>query len=573
MGRSFSAYVVLLTWLGFQFCSQRSLQASASIVTCQTSVPAGGTCDRTSNGCSADSLCPAPDYQIGGSYREDVESNDDMHKCPWSRSGPKCHGDPSRPTSIRLANISTELLPFDSGSFSINVSWTLASAGDGGYEVRLLQTERNGQNNRPITLRCLCINSQNYQNFNLRFVHYKYTGDFDMTVAVLPFPVPGNTPRDAIVKEVHFERPRSCGNIPAPVCDMSHYGQVHQNLTVQSSVCNDTKKLAISWAPPIVSPGRSTPLTYYVYIYRLGNSTAEHIFTVSNATGIVVGNLSALTDYSVQLELYGRCSARNLPSDYRSCGNRSSNEVEELASVCNAATPSLVPTPQPTLIVFAVKSTSFSLLLVLIPSFVIVMVVALLISLLIFRWCPSPRPPRPVRDTNQHPQVFVFYSSSTPQKEVTYIQEHIVCPLLQYFEVVTLNDCISGDLPVWIERMVEMSKSVLLVSNKEFCSQWSMEQEHRDPAVNSLRLIVSAAVAQNDVDKFGIVTSPMHTCIPFNSYLENFPVFVLSKSASKSKLEMEKIYQFVTRIPTFQFGTGTTPTTDGPANVAVLQAV
>jgi hypothetical protein len=215
------------------------------------------------------------------------------------------------------------------------------------------------------------------------------------------------------------------------------------------------------------------------------------------------------------------------------------------------------------------------LFLMVIPAVVIGAVIVIVVSLLAWRYRNRESIPVVCKSSYKAYQVFVFYCSTTPQKEVTHIQQHIVCPLLEYFEVVTLSDHVSGDLPVWIEKTIQTSKSVLLVSNQEFYSQWSKmdEQETHDPAINCLSYIISAAVSSHALDKFSFVImkdSAEKNCVPVNSYLENFPVFTLSRSSSKNKQEMEKIYHFVTRIPKFQFSsTGSTPTTEGPVHLAM----
>ena len=554
MEYSVSTYMVLLMWASFHFCSL-SLRASASVVTCV--VPSAGTCGKTSEVCSPDRQCPT--YQLGSVSDKECNSRSCSDECSGNF------------TSIRLTNVSAQLIPYDT-KFSINVSWVITNPGVcGGFEVKV--TQDGGP------FRCKCLRNPGANNFVMRSVDYSPAVERDLEVSVRPYPV-GTYTTDPYGP---FRRPHSCNDIP-PLemeCDLSRYG-LGRDLTVQSTVCNNTKTMEVSWASLVHSAETSVPPTCYVYLYQRGHTTPEHIFVVNNATNITVRNLNKDVRYSVELQLRGHCSSTE--ANYRGCGNHSSS-VQEQPTQCVVPTPSTIrvpPSPTPTTIRVQPSPTPASespstsqahgalWILVVIP--LVVVVVVAVVFLLFKRWRRTHISHRIV-SIKTH-QVCIFYCPTTPQKEIAYIQEHIVCPLLEYFDVVTLNDFTSGDLPAWIQEMMQISKSVLLVSNKEFCLQWSKdEEESQDPVMNCLRYIISAAASSHSLEKFGILTvkeSSKNSCIPINSYLENFPVFTLSRNKSKNEQELKDIYRFVTRIPTFQISsTGTTPTTDGPAHVAI----
>lgn len=562
MEYSVGAYMVLLLmWLGFHLCSL-SLRASASAVTCQ--VQSAGTCSRISEECSSDRRIHCPNYP-----REELGSERECNHKPCDGG---CSGSQ---TTISLSNVSVQLIPYDREDFSINVSWVVNTPGVcGGFKVKVTQDMR--------PFRCKCVSDLSASSYSMLDVKYTHV-ERQMEVSVTPYPA-----ADAIPSfSGRFKRPQSCDDleIPTPeeLCDLSHYGS-SEDFSVESTVCNSTKTMEISWASPVSSDALPT---YYVYLYQHGDTTPEHVFEVNNATSITVHNLNQNIFYSVQLQLHGLCSeAAGLPANYRGCGVRSPSMLEhptECLPTTKVQPSSTQPSPTPNATIEAsslvtnssssvANSSSLDMLLILVVIPAVAIIVGILVIFLLAR--------RWYHDHRSHPavgfkihQVFVFYSPTTPQKEITYIQEHIVCPLLEYFEVVTLNNFTSGDLPTWIERMMQMSKSVLLVSNKEFCLQWSKndEEESHEPTMNCLRYIISAAVSSHSLEKFGILTikESSKNCIPVNSYLENFPVFTISKSKGKSKRELEDIYHFVTHTPTFQFSTGSTPTTEGPAHVAV----
>lgn len=578
-------YMVVL-WLHF------SCQTSAgeSRVTCQSLFP-GGSCQSTSSVCIPASPCI--DYKIGGSLRDNVINNvRDCDRDPTNGDYRRCgYNMYNGTTSTILDSMSAIVVPLDSERFSINISWTLDGVSEdpsyGGYELRLKEVGARSLK------RCHCVD--NALNFDMLFVRYN-NYHIELMVEVLPYPYLSES---AVM--TRFDNPSSCEDIPAS--DIPCSTGLYQNLTVESRACNGTKQLNISWD---IAAGTADSATYYLYLYNSADSsTAELIFTVSDTTMVTIDNLDATRDYSVELQSFGTClEARPSLPDYRGCGTRLSASAtrEEVSLECDvyvttaatqdsttlatAKTSTVTESPQPTnssassvtnstpshtnSTVAPSRPSSLLLSLVLIPLMIIVVVAILILLVLILKY--RGHVPKSVEQipicTKPTYRVFVFYCSSTPAKELEDIQKHVICPLSEYFDVTTPNNYIRGDVSSWLEETVQMSKAILLISDETFCSEWSKKGLDRDPALNCLHHLISAAVSHNGIERFGIITtrdSPKKL-IPFNAYLQLMPVFVMSKS----KLEVTEIYQFVTRYKPFQFSsTGSTPTTEGPEHVAI----
>ena len=315
--------VLLLMWVGFHFCSL-SLRASASVVTCV--VPSAGTCSKTSEVCSPDRQCPT----------DQLESVSDK-ECNFRSCSGGCSGNF---TSIRLTNVSAQLLPYDLENFSINVSWVITNPGVcGGFEVKVTQ------DGHPF--RCKCIFNPSANNFVIRSVTYNLAVERFLEVSVRPFPVVGTYATDPYGP---FRRPHSCYDIPERACDLRRFGS-GIDLTVQSTVCNNTKTMEVSWALLVHSAETFVTPTYYVYLYQHGSTTPEHIFIVNNATNIMVRNLNADVRYSVRLQIRGHCS--NTEANYSGCGNHSLSVLEQptqcqpYAFYPNSIT-EVLPSPTPT---------------------------------------------------------------------------------------------------------------------------------------------------------------------------------------------------------------------------------
>ena len=572
----YAKIVYMMLWLHF------SCQTSAeeSRVTCQSLLPVG-TCQSASSVCTPESPCF--EERIDGAWRDNVNGN--VTECEYhtiSRTYLRCGYET---TSAVLDSVSAIVVPLDSEFFSINISWTLDGVSEdgsyGGYELQLIDVGPN------LIRRCYCVD--NALNFDMLYVRYNSRS----RELVLKVEVRNSV--DTLMTQ--FDYPRSCDDIP--VSDIPCSTGLYQNLTVESCLCNGKKQLNISWD---ITTETTDSATYYLYLHHSANDSM--IFTVNGTTMITIDNLDATVDYSVELQSFGTClEPRPGIPDYKGCGTRLSARAtrEQVSLECDSDV--TTPVTQDSTTSAAVKTTHPSsvtqspspgtnssvslnsntnstvapqqpsrvwLSLVLIPLMVVVVVIILILVLLILKYRghePKSVEPKPVC-TKQAYRVFVFYCSSTPAKELKDIQQHVICPLSEYFDVTTPNDYIRGDVSSWLEEAVQMSKAIFLISDETFCSEWSKKGLDRDPALSCLHHLISAAVSHNSIERFGIITtrdSPKKL-IPFNAYLQLMPVFVMSKS----KLEETEVYQFVTRYKPFQFSsTGSTPTTEGPEHVAI----
>lgn len=415
---------------------------------------------------------------------------------------------------------------------------------------------------------------------NFDFINLKYKSiSSALRVKVLPYPLP---PTGSLSPaQIQITSPNGCADtfIGNTVCNTRYY-DAPVNLRVLSSICNGTKRMEISWDPPSNAP---EPPMYYVYINIIDEYSSTHIFTVHNATSMIVRNLNASLDYWAQVQAYSRCSGLgNLLEHDRElgCGQRlwplePENIVECPTSIATFSTPQ--PTSElPTSVTLISdnspttetgKKRSSLLFLVCIPV-VSILIVVVAISLCILKhYCVIGRDDVIPKNTGlENQQLLIFYCSTTTPKNTSYIQKHVICKLLPYFNILTPNNFSRGDVSTWLEEAVQASKAVLLVCNEELCLEWEMEG--RNPSLNALRHLISAAVSSNIIDKFGIIVtreSQKDECIPDNYYLQLMPVFLMSKG----KHEVDAIYKFVNRVKPFQFSTGSTPTTEGPAHVAI----
>lgn len=567
--------------------------AGESGVTCQSLLPVG-SCQSASSVCTPESLCI--DHPIGGSRRDNVQDNDHVNDCNGNE---RCRDDTyNSTTSTVLGEVFPLVVPLDSEHFSINISWTLEVSEDQsyvGYELRLHQVELGFKG----LIRCHCVD--NALNFDMLYVRYDDDPNLRYEVEVrLAYPY---SP-DSVVNE-EFDIPSSCEDIPASGIPCSTW--LYQNLTVESRACDGKQQLNISW--DAAAGTTDSAATYYLYLYDTDSADDSLIFTVSDTTMITIDNLDAMINYTVELQSFGACleTRPDLP-DYRGCGTRlpASATVEDVSLECDMdvatpatqdfttsatsatsatdsspATGSLPPTnpsvslPTNPSVSLSINSTSAPkppssvlLSLLLIPMMVIVVVTILILLLLILKYRGHGDKSQELICIKQNHRVFVFYCSSTPAKELKDIQEHVICPLSEYFDVTTPNDYIRGDVSSWLEEKVQLSKAILLISDETFCSEWSKKGIDRDLALNCLHHLISAAVSHSGIERFGIITtrdSPKKL-IPFNAYLQLMPVFVMSKS----RREVTEMYQFVTRYKPFQFSsTGSTPTTEGPEHVAI----
>ncbi len=548
-------------------------------------VPAAGSCSKTPGRCSPDTDC------LGDTSRP---FNPSVERCPETRGGEflPCSSTGLEETSVRLESVDADVVSNNPHYFTVNVSWTVEASTSisGRYEVRL-----KGHGTMSRVRDCICIDHPNLLKFDFVGIDYIGNGDDTLTVEVIPYPLPF-TSKILSVETMPFQRPTGCADaiIGNTICNTKIYGP-SEDLTVLSSIsCDGTKKLNIDWLPP---SGVPHPQTYYLQVHS-SDGIRLHTFEVVNTTSVVVGNLDASLIYEARLQSYRRCSGvgnyyiRDGGDEFLGCG-RTASRAEELVGVCHPttttttammtatttgrdSTPSLFPstTTSTTDLDIATGATALSALHLSLLSIPVIFVISgiaaviLVCSILAFKYYFSSDDDSCPEDPVSEFKVFVFYCSATPQGDVEYIQEHVVCALSQYFEVCSPSDFTRGNISTWLEETARTSTKVLLVCNQEMYQEWGKGKD-REPALNSLHHLIAAAVSSNDIDRFAVVLTrkgKKETCIPKDSYIKLMRVFNLKEGS-----DLDDVCRFVTCSQTFQFSSATsTPTSEGPAHVAVL---
>ena len=437
--------------------------------------------------------------------------------------------------------------------FKINITWSVENSDEdltGGFQVKL--------NEDGHTKRCVCILNASMRSFEM--LDFEYGREVTMQVEVSS----GVSENSRLSNE--FKRPRGCADIPIreEYCERA-YGKP-RNLTLRPTICNGVKQLDINWAPPSLHAGVEPPL-YYLGIFPKRLFIEEHliaVFRVSNATAVKVTNLNASLDYLVYLQPYKYCSGAGsfgmrLVTEKFGCGDWTYRSETGPVSLCESSavvssitvTPSIVPTisntpmPTPSNTPMPSPTMLLPLLALLLIPIVVILIVILCILVLQHKYGKEPRVGNIYKPDSS--KLLILYCSDSPQKELTYIQKHVVSILSEYFEVVTPNDKCSGNISEWLERMVVTSKAVLLVANGEFYSEW--KRNDRSQPINCLYHLISSAASCNTIEKFGLVVMQDHMVVPDNHYLKLLPVFVMRKG----KYEVEKIYRFVTHSKPFEF--------------------
>ena len=457
---------------------------------------------------------------------------------------------------------------------SVCVSWTLteSSGRNGGFEVRLLK--RYKSYNNPIYHFCvmdssqrkLCINNLEYE------LIYK-----DHLIEVFPYPLAPDDNIQTFSKTVTLRRDiAGCADIKQirGACGPKSY-KASENVVMRSCLHKDgTKDLAISWDRP---SGADAPAEVY-FLYIDGGERIAY-FKVKNTTRVTLKNMNSSLTYSVEVQAYRYCAGLGnyYVSDRFGCG-AVSNKVTETSAECPlqnlTITDALISSTLSTLrnqlnhSVHHEDAPSLSGIVLYLTLAVgtlaagvvaaVVLTAMLYAGVRIFKHFRTTSLmkvliyPEPVQNT----KVLVFYAPSMTEGRLKSLQEQLVFPLLQYFDVVTPNDIGSGNISIWLEDVMKSVDSIFLVGNKEFCCDWMKSKEERSPVMNSLELLISSAAAQDTISRFGFVSaedSIQDVFIPDNSYLKVMPVFLLGQKTC----DIDKLYQFVTKSRGIEFRTGT----------------
>ena len=520
-------------------------------------------------------------------------NSSEVEVCLWGRSGYQpCTNLPGESdadeATVDLSSVTASIVSHDPRHFMVNASWAIEASSlsiTGRYQVKLLG---HGRFRRERA--CVCIKNSIIRNYSFTGWEYIGNGDRTLSVEVTPYPLPPDVVRDnRKIESEQLERPTGCADaiIDNTLCNTKIYGE-SENLTVLSCLASDgTKRLKIDWLPPSIPAGAPLPHTYYLQIHRRGGARL-HSFKVINTTSVEVRNLNASLDYEARLQSYRRCSGvgnhfiRDGGIDFLGCGRTAT--AEEIPSVCamimptTTAMPTAIEETTPPITTpadvnttadAAIAPSTLHIYLVSLPVFFMVSAIVAIVTIcaiLAVKYCPCHPYPGGIPPGPKDFKVFVFYCSSTPEGDVEYIQKHVVSALSQYFEVHSLNDFPRGDMSAGIEEAVRSSDKVLLVCNQELCREWGKGHD-RDPALNSMHLLISAAVSSNNIDKFGIVLTKKgqkETCIPNDSYVKLMPVFSVKEGSDLSNL-----YRFVTCSRTFELSsTRNTPTSVALEHVA-----
>ena len=536
------------------------MQAEGSVAACH---PAS-SCSVSHEGCIQDSRKECVDF-----YPRPVPQfpNTQIEQCPIDYRGryrPCTNLDEQvDDATIHLSSVSTSVLSDNPQYYRVNVSWTVvgsSKSSSGRYEVKIVGKEGRIRD-------CVCI--KNSSILNVTFVGFEYNGngDVNQTAEVIPYPLSEHI-REGSAKVVSvFSRPVGCADaiIGNTKCDIKAYGRP-KNLIVLSSVLLDgTKQLAISWLPP---SGVPHPEIYYLQLHSNYSGPLLHRFKVVNITNIVIDNLNASLVYEVRLQSYRKCSGvGNFFEEYRLGCGRVAVGIEELSDIVTTTEYHDTTTDDVTTKDVTTDASASPLYLLSIPGFLIVIVVIVVIVVPVILTRVRIKPYKEnEKPTSMEFKVFVFYCSATPQEDVIYIQKHVVGALSHYFEVCSPSDFKRGNTSVRLEEAVRTSDKVLLVCNQEMYNEWC--KGDRDPALNSLHHLILAAVSSNNIAKFGVILTrkgEKETCIPDDSYIRLMNVFNIKEGS-----DLEDVYKFVTHSPTFQISsTGSTPTSEGPAHVAI----
>ena len=464
----------------------------------------------------------------------------------------RCTG-PDNTSNIILKNVTLNYVSMNPRYFKLRVSWSLTESSGyrGGYELRVIDTNDG-------TLLCYCIANSNRTRVtinNLKYNDLKVLKSID----VLSYHHPHIYENDIKVSVPVNQNIKGCADVEhnGTICGSKSLPQP-ENLSVESSVCrNNTKTLNITWDTPNVDSDVPLPEVYHVSLYSDPfNYVYTQRFTVRGTNQVGLLNLSATLNYKVYVTPYRMCSGLGSGGEELGCGAISC-QFEKRIDNCVSNTPDHMTTlyrSEGTVVkqlnatfdmnFVPVLSVVISLSAVLVIAAVLLVFLRTKLNKLLKSKKHSSNCPTMTVDSKYN--VFVFYLSSTSQTDKVYIQKYVICNLLKlkYFKVVTSDDINRGNVCKWLEDAVNSADSVLLVGNEEFFSEWGKKE--CSPDLNSLELLIYAAVSQKTIAKFGFISlgeSIMDVTIPDNSYLKLMPVFFMGKK----KCEVEEVYRFVTR--------------------------
>jgi len=472
-----------------------------------------------------------------------------------SSSQRACVG-PENWTNISLQSIHIKYISINPNYLSVCITWTLSSKSGhyGGLEIRIL-SEYSAIEYRYCVKNTyetkVCINRFRYDTL----ASYK-------TVEVLPYPIALDDSEEGVKKSAVVRKDiEGCVDVihNSTVCGIKQYLRP-QNVTVVSNLCGDnTKKLDIVWRHPELALGDVLPSKYYIHLYNQRKEIL-HIFVVDHSLKVLIQNLSIQHSYYVGVQAYHVCaglgSYGTTGNDRFGCGklmmvkenhtyprdcfleNESTtfSEVSSVEIILNRKGIDL------NAIILVILFCSLTLTIGIV-AFVVILLYGLL------KFCGNKMSSFVCPQKTQR-KVFVFFSPNMSQASLEYIQKHVICSLLEYFDIVTPNDITSGNMSMWLEESMNSVDSVLIVGNKDLCYDW--EQEERSPILNSLELLVSAAASQNTIGKFcfiSVADSTSDVSVPNNSYLKLMPVFHMGQK----KFEIDKLYQFVTKSRGIEF--------------------
>ena len=531
--------------------------AQAQSVTCESF----GICEQTAQKCIHDTLStPACSFPSG------FVTSVDGYKRLLSHDYTTCVAANTSLANTTVESVSLQYFSVTPSIVSINVSWSLTESSGhygGGYEVRMI----NGNDQTSFHF---CVNDSNIRKATIRNLRYEHL-DLFLRIDVIPYP-------NSVESEVTVSSPirhdiDGCADIPhdGTICGEESYSRP-VNLRVESCVCeNVNKMLSITWDPPNVQLDTQLPDIYHIYLYNGSeNGNIQSYFTVKGAYSVVLANLSATDSFFVEVVPYRLCAGLgNSDFDWRylGCGKSTGMQQEKLLVDCDyLQSTESITTPTSTWYggngtegLFNISGTnaSYTPFIPVIVSVAIALNVALFIAVslavviciklynhLKHKVYVGGFPSKTIH------KVFVFYSPNMMESHIVYIQQHVICNLSEYFEVITPNDIDRGNISIWLENAVSSADSVLLVGGEEFCTEW--EREERSPLLNSLELLISAAASMNDIAKFAIISmveNRKNVRIPENSYLHLMPVFLMGEK----NCEMNKVYQFVTKSRGIEF--------------------
>ena len=507
---------------------------AAQSISCESS----GQCQRTGGRCQSDSIeiC----YPRSGAVL-DIDSQ--SGNC--ASSGIQ--------SDIRLKDLTVKYIHNNPNYVRICVNWSLvnSSGSTGGYKIRLVPDLD------------FCIGDSNQMSVCIDNIEYNRLHEY--TIEVLPNPLAADDNEDLFKKSLALDADiTGCAAADvqdkSPVC-VKRYSPP-RNLSVISTVCEDgTKTLNVSWDHREDMP---IPDAYYV---EVKNGSEIHYFKITNATQILVRNLSVAINYSARVQAYRYCSGLGVheyDENNLGCGRGVTKPETRRQGSCLStttfeatgnATPAILTggsstiTEQVPILSLAGQGNSKTVLIIAVAIAVVIIAVVIIavtgtlgiLYFVIYRKKSKVSPARPAKTDFS---VFFFCSPSVSLSKLEHIHNHVTVNLSNYYRVVTMDELVNGDMTKWLEKTVNSVDLVLIMANEEFVNDW--ESVTRPPELYCMESLISAAVVQGTITKFAFISTEKSTSsvsIPENSYLKLMQVFLMG---TKTNQEAE-LYQFVTK--------------------------